>query len=69
MRYYTQHKRFCQGLYGAHIYKYMSNKLDKYGRLIYYYVMKRINHSIYANAPMLADYAGNRLFAVAYRIN
>ena len=47
----------------------MSNKLDKYILLIYYYVMKRINHSIYTNISMLADYAGNRLFAVAYRIN
>ncbi len=47
----------------------MSNKLDKYSLLIYYYVMKRINHSIYTTISMLADYAGNRLFAVAYRIN
>ena len=31
--------------------------------------MKRISQSIYTNIPMLADYAGNRLFAVAYRIN
>jgi hypothetical protein len=30
--------------------------------------MKRISQSIYTNIPMVAEFTGNRLFAMAYRI-
>ena len=48
----------------------MSNKLDKYERLIYYYGMKRISQNIFKGIETgLVSDMYKPVFALAYRIN